>query len=250
MQNPQRQNESQFFSKLSEAPCVNVSDTIKTRLNNGRKCLDILQCMSRKCNENNVCEGLALGESCSDHQQCEADLSCRVQSIWPYATTCQPRGEVRSMCESDYDCKSRNFCWQLNSAEDKICIEKHNAPYGTQFFWDSTLYPLVNKESILFHGQYCQSGFAMRRSSNVSECVDITNVTLSTSPSSNLLYPFPCTPNGQTRCNYRTKTGETVFSLPCECSLSKNKDVDLGYCPLPPKNLTRDYIDKIKKVWY
>ncbi len=196
LQNPKTRDESQFFGKHSESKCRNVSDSIKTRLHNGRKCLDILQCMSRNCNENNVCEGLALGETCSDHLQCEADLACRVQSIWPFATTCQPRGEVRSLCESDFDCKSRNFCWQLNGNQDKFCLEKHNAPYGTQFFWDSNKYPFVNKESILFHGQYCQSGFAMRRSSNVSECVDITNVTLTTNPSANLAAPYACKPDG------------------------------------------------------
>lgn len=107
----------------------------------------------------------------------------------------------------------------MDGAGDKLCLEKHNAPYGTQFFWDSNFYPVVNKESILFHGQYCQSGYAMRRASNVAECVDITNVSLSTSPSANANEPFACSPDGKTRCNYKTKTGEVAFSLTCECAL-------------------------------
>ena len=90
----------------------------------------------------------------------------------------------------------------------------------------------------------------MRRASNVSECVDITNITLSTTPSVNSNYPFSCTPDGNNRCNYRTKTGEVVFSLTCECALAQKGEVDLGFCPLPGKNITRDYIEKIKKVWY
>jgi hypothetical protein len=143
-----------------------------------------------------------VGDTCSDHAECDADLSCRVQSIWPFATTCQPRGEVRSLCESDYDCKTRNFCWQLSLNEDKMCLEKHNAPYGTQFLWNSQLYPVVNKDSVLFHGQYCQSGYAMRRSTNVAECIDITSILTSDASSPNgttwLPYPYQCTPDGTT----------------------------------------------------
>ena len=117
---------------------MNVSDTLATRLMPGRKCLDTLQCASRVCSDDtNVCVGKPAGETCSDHLECDADLSCRVQSIWPYATTCQPRGEVRSVCETDYDCKTRNFCWQLSANDEKLCLEKHNAPFGTQFFWNS-----------------------------------------------------------------------------------------------------------------
>jgi hypothetical protein len=32
--------------------------------------------------------------------------------------------------------------------------------------------------------------------------------------------------------------------------MSKKDSVDLGYCPLPSKNYTLNYIEKIKKVWY
>ncbi len=60
----------------------------------------------------------------------------------------------------------------------------------------------------------------MRRASNVSECVDITSITLSTNPSANAISPFACTPDGKTKCNYQTKTGEVVFSLNCECALA------------------------------
>ena len=90
----------------------------------------------------------------------------------------------------------------------------------------------------------------MRRGTNVSECVDITNITLSTNPSANLNSPFSCTPDGNTRCNYKTKTGEVVFSLTCECALAQKSDIDLGYCPLPTQKITREYIEKIKKVRY
>lgn len=136
-------------------------------------------CVTRVCDaDTTTCDGAKAGEPCSDHSECDSDLACRTMTVWPFATTCQPRGEVMSLCESDYDCKMRNFCWQLKSTDEKICLEKHNAPYGNQFFWDSVAYPAVTKEAVLFHGQYCQSGYAFRRSLKVAECVNIASITV------------------------------------------------------------------------
>ena len=79
MANPKEKSDSQFYNKVSFSKCMNVSDTIMTRLNPGRKCLDTLQCSSRVCSDGtNVCVGKPVGETCSDHLECDADLSCRV----------------------------------------------------------------------------------------------------------------------------------------------------------------------------
>jgi len=153
------------------------------------------------CDDNtNTCTGTGEGDTCSDHKECDSDLSCRVMSIWPYGTTCQPRGEVNSLCESDYDCKTRNFCWKLSSTSDQICLEKHNSPYNTTFFWDSVKFPSVTKEAVLFHGQYCQSGYAWRKSANVAECIDVAYITQSSNPTSKLSSPYGCNPDGKNAC--------------------------------------------------
>jgi len=72
-------SDSQFFNKVTQSKCMNTSDTIDTRLNAGRKCLDTVQCASRVCSsDTKVCVGKPIGETCSDHIECDADLSCRV----------------------------------------------------------------------------------------------------------------------------------------------------------------------------
>jgi len=90
----------------------------------------------------------------------------------------------------------------------------------------------------------------MRRSANVAECVDITNITLSTNPKANLKAPYSCTPDGKTLCQYRTRNQEIAFSLVCECGLSRKDNVDLGFCPIPDRKQMIKYIDKMKKVWF
>ena len=37
---PKVYSDSQFFNKVTQSKCMNVSDTLLTRLNAGRKCLD------------------------------------------------------------------------------------------------------------------------------------------------------------------------------------------------------------------
>lgn len=55
-------------------------------------------------------------------------------------------------------------------------MEKHSAPDGTVILWDDAKYPtikdsagnvdynLVTTEAVYFHGKYCQSGVAKRKS--------------------------------------------------------------------------------------
>ena len=99
-------------------------------------------------------------------------------SYWPYQTICLPLAEVGSECESDYDCKPRNFCWKLTSSatEMKVCMEKHSAPDGTVIMWDAVKYPTITTEAVYFHGKYCQSGIAKRKSTNEAECVTFTRI--------------------------------------------------------------------------
>jgi hypothetical protein len=123
---------SQFYGKLTEGKCIGKADLLTARLNAGRKCLDPIVCNSRVCDgDTNTCDGKKAGDSCSGHEECDSDLACRLQTVWPFDTSCQPRGEAMSLCDTDYDCKMRNYCWQLGSEMDKVCLEMHSAPFGT-----------------------------------------------------------------------------------------------------------------------
>lgn len=83
--------------------------------------------------------------------------------------------DVGSLCKTEFDCKPRNFCWKLEKDGKGKCLEKHTAPDTIQFLWDNEQYPDVTKESVLAHGQYCQSGIAFRDKTNqdIATCVSI-----------------------------------------------------------------------------
>ena len=122
-------------------------------LYNGRKCVYAYQCISRICDEEtNICKGRGQGDSCSDHIECDQALACRPSSIWPYETQCLPMADVGSLCNTEFDCKPRNFCWKLEKGANGKCLEKHTAPDGVKFLWDNERYPEVNKKSVLAHG--------------------------------------------------------------------------------------------------
>ena len=84
-------------------------------------------------------------------------------------------GDVNSRCETDYDCKPRNFCWRKYIDEKdtnskftpKICLEKHVSPDSTKFWWDKEQFPLKdNREALYQHGNYCKSGLAYQSETN------------------------------------------------------------------------------------
>tara|TARA_B110000285_G_scaffold196963_1_gene228264 strand:- start:725 stop:904 length:180 start_codon:yes stop_codon:yes gene_type:complete len=57
--------------------------------------------------------------------------------------------DVGSYCESEFDCKPRDFCWSLKKDTPKVCLEKHTAPDGIEFKWDKEKYPTETSDSIL-----------------------------------------------------------------------------------------------------
>ena len=97
--------DSQFYKKASTGTCFQVGDLIEQQLYPGRVCNYDYQCKSRLCDPNlSICDGWAQGTGCSDHEQCSAGLACRFETVWPYATSCQPMADVGTECTSDYDC--------------------------------------------------------------------------------------------------------------------------------------------------
>jgi len=180
----------------------------ETNFNNGRKCIYPYQCKSRICDEEtNSCKGREAGESCSDHVECDKALACRPSNLWPYETQCLPMSDVGSLCETEFDCKPRNFCWKKRKGEASMCLEKHSAPDKIEFMWDSEKYPEITKEAVMIHGQYCQSGIAMKVDETTAKCTSITKVMVADNaedetPAKQLPIdgPYSCTPNGETVC--------------------------------------------------
>ena len=190
------------------------------------------------------------GESCSSHIECNNGLACRPSTIWPFETICLPMADVGSHCESEYDCKPRNFCWKLDKTYNDMCLEKHSAPDRTKFFWDMERFPTMTKESVMYHGQYCQSGTANLQSKDTAECVSIDEITEQeeSKTEKSLAKPFECKPDGKTKCNYK-KNGKTQFSLLCECGLRKLDERDIGYCPIPDLEMLQENIHWLKLMW-
>ena len=227
-------------------------------LYNGRKCENPYQCVSGVCDgETKSCVGRQKGDSCSSHIDCNNGLACRPSTKWPFATQCLALADVGSECETEYDCKPRNFCWKLvdatkNFAPEKtaVCLEQHSAPDDIKFYWDSEKYPTITKESIMAHGTYCKSGTAYRLSTNknVAVCVSINKISTSTvenpltaTKEVTLGKTLKCVPDGKHYCHYsKQKPGagqaaEVKFSLPCECGLyTDSSGNEAGHCPIPP----------------
>ena len=102
---------------MTEVNCV-PNTFYAQNLNNGRSCTDSSQCVSRNCN-NGICQGLELGEYCTQHADCHAGLYCQPQKPWPYQSICALANNNYAECTSDYECLPSAYCWyvQLSDAQ-------------------------------------------------------------------------------------------------------------------------------------
>ena len=243
-------------------------ESLEKNLNNGRKCTYAYQCKSRVCDTEGTgaCVGREEGETCSTHEECHKQLACRPNNIWPFETTCLPLSEVGSECESEFDCKPRNFCWKLAENKNSICLEKHSAPDYTEFMWDNVKYPEMTKLSVMVHGQYCKSGIASMKLKNgkipgksdpeskIAICLTIDDIFGQTADKNDdaglpIVKPYQCSPDGKTHCLYK-KGGITHFKLLCECGLRQDAGgEDIGYCPIPDSKMLNNKNDYLRKMW-
>ncbi len=71
-----------------------------------------------------------MGESCESHEDCDVELSCKAQSTWPYATTCQRLGLHGDSCNTDMDCHPKTYCWYKYPTDIqkdfKRCLNKYS----------------------------------------------------------------------------------------------------------------------------
>lgn len=93
---------SPFKDKMTDAYCKDVS-ALNQDLLPGRACRDGYNCKSSNCKEL-VCIGRAKNENCVDDSDCDAGLYCRMQSNWPYVTTCTELKNEFEFCLNDYEC--------------------------------------------------------------------------------------------------------------------------------------------------
>lgn len=184
---------------------------------------------------------------------------------------CLPLSEVGSECESEFDCKTRNFCWKLSTEKKSICLEKHSAPDFTEFMWDIEKYPTMTKESVMIHGQYCKSGIASMKlkevekdgkktlqipdkndpESKIAVCLTIDDEFGESADEVDIVgkeikAPYSCKPDGKTYCLYK-KNKVTHFKLLCECGLQPSEEV--GYCPIPGAETLHYKNDFLRKMW-
>jgi hypothetical protein len=65
------------------------------------------------------CRGLVMGESCAAHEECDVQLACRREWLWPHRTRCRPYAMEGEFCDEDYDCETKNVCI-LQNEDDTI----------------------------------------------------------------------------------------------------------------------------------
>ncbi|CDW83995.1 UNKNOWN [Stylonychia lemnae] len=233
--------QSPLFGKQLEVKCTDKNDLLETQLQNGRSCLEDIQCLSKKCDwDAGICVGRKINQTCKDHSQCNAGLACMAARTWPFTTTCQAQlAENVTNCTSDFDCANNMGCIIVvdNRTQVNRCVKYYSLNGSTLFTWDQEQYNLqsnlttflnLTKEAILYHGKFCKSGFANRFSLNRAQCVDIDNVRLSNDVNTVVASPYQCRADGSVICIYQTGNLKR-FSLQCECGF----DSTTGYCPLP-----------------
>jgi hypothetical protein len=87
---------------MTDAYCKEVS-ALSQDLLPGRACSEGYNCKSSNCKEY-ICVGLAKNENCLDNSDCDAGLYCRMQSNWPYITTCTELKNEFEFCKNDFEC--------------------------------------------------------------------------------------------------------------------------------------------------
>ena len=163
-------SDSQLSWKRTEAFCRDAS-TYQGMLNNGRSCTKAYQCKSRLCNKGK-CDGLYKGQTCNNHEDCDAMLFCKMSSEWPWTSECADLKQNYEECNDTYECKTSAFCWYATSdhvAEgNKSCLPLNSQEIGTQFGWkddtseEASVTGVYTNWNEAYIGQYCASGLAFK----------------------------------------------------------------------------------------
>ncbi len=86
-----------------------------------------------------MCKGKEVGDNCAQIADCDPDLTCKQDLIWPYATKCQKLGVRGTPCSNTFDCSPSFFCWYMTAADaqtdTKKCLDLYYNPEFTTFGW-------------------------------------------------------------------------------------------------------------------
>lgn len=236
-------DQSQIYRKITNATCIDSENYFLNNLNNGRKCKKTSECRTREWSTT-TCAGKSLGDSCSDHYECNQQLACRRSFIWPFESTCQTWSSAGSDCFDDYDCDPTWFCWYQTAADvgtdTKKCMTKFSAEKYVTFGWKS-LYNNNLKDAIQ-NGYYCRSAWAYMSTTDTATCFEIQKITDQTD--TNLTYPYTCDPtNTDNKWRYYADSTNYV-ETECEWGLDT-----FGYCPKPNQTQTDLYTINMKYVY-
>ena len=184
---------SQLANKKTEAYCTSVG-SYKQKLNNGRSCKNSWQCISQNC-QSGVCKGLSEGEHCSAHYDCDQQLYCAREEVWPYTSECAKLKIAGEQCEETNQCKIGLFCWYSTAAEKetdlKRCLNQYSQDHGKFFGWKSKNYLQPTYDDYKFNGQYCKSGIAFPLNENQAQCTTTNHIEFE---GKKLQSPYQCDP--------------------------------------------------------
>lgn len=114
-QTPTTDADSQLTDRRTEAYCRETT-SFEGMLNNGRSCNNAYQCKSKICT-NGKCDGLYKGQTCNDHENCDALLFCKKNTEWPYSSECSELRRPYENCNETYECASSAFCWYATTSD-------------------------------------------------------------------------------------------------------------------------------------
>ena len=157
----------------------------------GRDCSSDSDWFNRSCGSS--CGGNGEGEYCNNHADCNANLFCNKETIWPYRARCNDLLGKMEIWTEDYQWGTQYFWWYATSAEQTSgimrCLEKFSADDDQTFGWSTapTGITLSNNE---YNGLFCKSGLAINTSSNIATCKGVTSIRYN---GATLSSPYACT---------------------------------------------------------
>jgi hypothetical protein len=205
------------------------------------------------------CRGLVMGESCAGQEECDVQLACRREWLWPHRTRCQPYAMEGEFCDEDYDCETKNVCILQNEDDTiKRCAPRWSADDRTTFGWehfdDKTMMELV-----IHNGRYCKSGYAYRSQGTKAVCFSVRAIVAQSNKQKALDPPYKCDASATTasfpydpslesnRCRfYWGNQTDEYYAAPCDCAMTNGT---LGFCRYPDTPRMQVYIYSMMKLY-
>ena len=236
-------SQSQIYQRQTYLECVGEEAFFSSSLNNGRKCIQDSDCLSRNC-EDSTWVNKEKGDPCAVHSDWNKQLAWRQSFIWPYESTWQTWSSSGSDCIDDFDCAPTDFWWYMTAADvgtnTTKWMTKFSADDGVEFGWVSRFND--NLEDAIYNGQFWSGAWAYMSTTNTAKCFSIQQIT---DQSNNVLSsPYQCDPTEtDNKCRYYADSTNYV-EVGCEWGFNND-----GYCPKPGAADTANYVTNMKYVF-